>query len=178
MKQVFSLSEQYLSSGGSLPQRYTVDDVLSLKKNLQGQLELSLKNQQSFVPVIPVRAFPITGEDAGFSLMDEQGHEIIWIAQLSDLPPEFAFVFKEELLRRDFMPVIQAIRGVSSYLTPCQWQVDTDRGTTRFTLKGEEDIRRLGSGALLITDLHGINYLIREVGHLDKTSKKILDRFL
>lgn len=178
MKQDFPLFEQYVESEVDLLQAYAVDDILSLKKNPQGQLELCLKNQRCFVPIVPARAFPITGKDTGFSLMDEHGHEIIWIAQLNDLPPELAFILKEELQRRDFMPVIQAIRGVSSYLTPCQWQVDTDRGATFFTLKGEEDIRRLGSGALLITDLHGIHYLIREVSNLDKTSKKILDRFL
>jgi len=45
-------------------------------------------------------------------------------------------------------------------------------------LRGEEDIRRLTIDTLLITDIHGIHYLIRDLRDLDKHSKKIIDRFL
>jgi hypothetical protein len=31
---------------------------------------------------------------------------------------------------------------------------------------------------LLIEDIHGIHYLIRNLGKLDRTSRKLLDRFL
>lgn len=44
---------------------------------------------------------------------------------------------------REFMPEIRRIEAVSGYVCPCQWEVETDRGMTRLTLKGEEDIRRL-----------------------------------
>jgi hypothetical protein len=57
--------------------------------------------------------------------------------------------------------------------------VTTDRGETTFVLRGDEDIRRVGSeGLLLISDTHGIHYLIRNHFELDAVSKKILDRFL
>jgi hypothetical protein len=110
--------------------------------------------------------------------VDAHGHEVVWVEQVSTLPADIAFVFKEELQRRDFMPLIKRILGVSSFVTPCEWNVETDRGDTKFTLKGEEDIRRLGSGGLLITDIHGIHYLLKEVGALPKSDRKILDRFL
>jgi hypothetical protein len=45
-------------------------------------------------------------------------------------------------------------------------------------LKGEEDIRRLGTYSLLIADSHGIHFLIRDMFGIDKGSRKILDRFL
>jgi hypothetical protein len=45
-------------------------------------------------------------------------------------------------------------------------------------LKGDEDIRRIGSTSLLITDNHGIQFLIRDMFSVDKLSRKILDRFL
>jgi hypothetical protein len=56
--------------------------------------------------------------------------------------------------------------------------VQTDRGDTRFVLRGDEDIRRVGPTLLLITDSHGIQFLIRDPAHLSKDSRKILDRFL
>jgi hypothetical protein len=69
--------------------------------------------------------------------------------------------------------------SVTSFSTPCTWQVETDRGDTAFVLRGDEDIRRIGAnGALLIADSHGIQYLVRDHMALGATSRKILDRFL
>jgi hypothetical protein len=76
------------------------------------------------------------------------------------------------------MPEIRAIRSVSSYATPSTWQVSTDRGDTSFVLRGEEDIRRIGQDTLLISDSHGIHFLLRDLAGLDRQSRKILDRFL
>ncbi len=128
--------------------------------------------------VVPVRAFPITAPDQGISLVDPYGHELIWIERLSDLPGELRKLIEADLASREFVPEIKRIRNVSSFATPSVWEVETDRGETAFTLKGEEDIRRLASPALLIADSHGINFLIRDRFALDPHSRKILDRFL
>jgi hypothetical protein len=128
--------------------------------------------------VVPVRAFPITSPDQGISLVDPYGHELVWIERLSDLPGQLCKLIEADLASREFVPEIKRIHGVSSFATPSVWQVETDRGETAFTLKGEEDIRRLASPALLIADSHGINFLIRDRYALDPHSRKILDRFL
>ena len=60
----------------------------------------------------------------------------------------------------------------------CTWSVTTDRGPTRFVLKGEEDIRRLGKGALLIASAEGINFRIADQLALDRHSRRLLERFL
>ena len=75
------------------------------------------------------------------------------------------------------MPAIQAILNVSGFTTPCTWRVRTDRGETSFVLRGDEDIRRLNGNTLLITDSHGIHFLIRNTEALSRDSRKILDRF-
>ncbi len=82
------------------------------------------------------------------------------------------------MANREFMPVIQRINSVSSFATPSTWDLETDRGPTTMVLKGEEDIRRLTSPALLIADSRGIHFLIRDRYALDSHSKKMLDRFL
>jgi hypothetical protein len=76
------------------------------------------------------------------------------------------------------MPEIRAIRSVSTYATPSTWQLATDRGDTSLTLRGEEDIRRISHFTLLISDSHGIHFLIRDLAALDRHSRRILDRFL
>jgi hypothetical protein len=67
---------------------------------------------------------------------------------------------------------------VSSFSTPSTWSVLTDRGPTRFVLKGEEDIRRLGPGALLIASGQGIAFRVDDLAALDKASRRLLERFL
>ena len=58
------------------------------------------------------------------------------------------------------------------------WTVETDRGEARFVLKGEEDIRRLANGALLIADPHGLSDRVRDRFALDRHSRKLIERFL
>jgi Domain of unknown function (DUF1854) len=149
----------------------------TLKRNAAGRLELMV-NGETFQNVTPVRAFPVTSPDDGIALISVEGREVLWIARIDDCPAEFAALLSEELLLRDFMPVISEIVGVSSFVTPCTWQVITDRGPTDFVLRGEEGIRKLGAGGLLITDSYGLQYLIKDYRQLERPGRKILDRFL
>ena len=85
----------------------------------------------------------------------------------------------EELATREFVPQVRRLVGVSSFTTPSTWHVETDRGDTTFVLKGEEDIRRLGSRSrLMIASEEGIHFLVPDVAALDKASRKLLERFL
>jgi hypothetical protein len=110
--------------------------------------------------------------------VSSDGRELVWIANLHDVPEAIKQVLQEEMASREFMPEILKIRQVSSFATPSTWQVETSRGDTGFVLKGEEDIRRLGAGTLLIADSHGIQFLIRDIHALDPASRRLLDRFL
>lgn len=128
--------------------------------------------------VVPVRAFPIGAPEEGIALVNSEGHELLWIDRLEDLPADVARLVQEELASREFVPEIKRIRSVSSFACPSTWELDTDRGDARLVLKGEEDIRRLDREKLLIADTHGIQFLIRDIQALDRASRKILDRFL
>lgn len=152
--------------------------AFTLRRAANGRLELTDAAGETHAGVVPVRAFPISAPDGGLSLVSADGHELVWIDRLDALPETTRTLIVEELASREFMPLIQRIRAVSSFVTPSTWEVDTDRGPTALTLKGEEDIRRLAQGRLLIADSHGIHYLIRDLAALDKGSRKILDRFL
>jgi len=127
---------------------------------------------------IPVRAFPIGAPDEGIALVSADGHELAWIERWEDVSPAIREQIEAELATREFMPEVSRIISVSSFSTPTIWEVETNRGATSFTLKGEEDIRRLPQSALLIADSHGIQFLVRDSKALDKHSRKILDRFL
>ena len=149
-----------------------------LKRNAFGKLILTAADGQQHEGVVPVRAFPIQSPQHAISLVLGDGKEVAWIDDLDHLPMDMRNLVQDELDGREFMPEISHISSVSGYATPCTWQVRTDRGDTEFTLKGEEDIRRIGQASLLISDNHGIHFLIRDMFGIDRHSRRILDRFL
>ena len=149
-----------------------------LTRDPHGRLLLTASDGSEHAGVQPVRAFPLAAPAEGIALMGTDGHELAWIDHLGDLPEATRNLVEAELASREFMPEIRRLRQVSTFATPSTWTVETDRGETRFILKGEEDIRRLGATALLISDSHGVQYLIRDLSRLDKTSRRLLDRFM
>jgi hypothetical protein len=152
--------------------------AFSLSRNKFGRLTLTAADGQIHEDVTPVRAFPIQAPDDGISMVCNDGREVAWIDQLTDLPASVKNLVQEELQGSEFMPEIRRIIDVASFATPCTWHVETDRGEADFVLRGEEDIRRIGRTMLLVADTHGIHFLIRDIAALDKHSRRILDRFL
>ncbi|HEY9102866.1 DUF1854 domain-containing protein [Chitinimonas sp.] len=152
--------------------------AFDLRLDSYGHLLLTLPDGSEHPEVTPVRAFPISSPEDGLSLLDRDGHELIWISRLDQLPAAQQALIRGALQQREFMPVIQRLVSVSTFATPSTWTVETDRGQTSFILRGEEDIRRLHGGLLLIADSHGIQFLIRDLYELDRHSRKLLDRFL
>lgn len=150
----------------------------TLNRNAFGQLILTTESGESHAGIVPVRAFPIAAPDEGIALVSADGHEVGWIERIADLPPAIGQLIEEELASREFVPEIERIVAVSSFACPSTWQVVTDRGNAALVLKGEEDIRRLTQTRLIIADAHGIEFLIRDTGRLDRHSRKLLDRFL
>jgi hypothetical protein len=145
--------------------------------NASGRWELML-NGERHVGVVAIRAFPGAAPDEAMSIVDDHGHELLWIAQLADLSEALRTRVRQALSEREFMPLIQKLHGVSSFATPSTWDIETDRGPTQLVLKGEEDIRRLSASVLLVTDTQGVQYLIRDLHLMDRHSRKLLDRFL
>lgn len=128
--------------------------------------------------VVPVRAFPITAPDGGLSLVSADGHELVWLDNLDDLAEESRRLLQEELTQREFMPALVRLHHVSSFSTPSEWDVATDRGAVRLTLRSEDDIRRLSDSTLIISGSNGVQYIIHDLAALDRHSRKLLSRFL
>src|SRR5574343_811820 len=150
----------------------------NLQRDAYGRLVFLAENGERHEGVTPVRAFPIAAPDEGISLVNFEGHEVGWAERIADLPDGVRGLIEEELASREFVPEIERIASVSSFACPSIWQVQTNRGAAKLTLKGEEDIRRLSRTRLLIADSHGIQFLVRDLNELERLSRKLLDRFL
>ena len=146
---------------------------MNLSRDLLGRLLLDGE------PVTPVRAHPISAPEDGISLTGTDGHERAWLPVLSEVPEPAQALLRDELAAREFHPTIQRLVSVSTFSTPSQWTVETDRGPLQFFLKSEEDIRRIGTeGRLLITSSHGLQLQLPDRWALDRHSRRLLERFL
>jgi hypothetical protein len=143
-----------------------------------GRLVLIDSEGRRFVGVDPVRAFPITHPTRWISICDAEGREVLTIESLDDLAPALRQTLESELALREFIPIIERIEGISAGSFPSDWDVRTDRGSTRFTVENEEDIRQLGPRRVMITDARRLRYQVPDVSALDAASRTLLERFL
>jgi len=149
---------------------------LEFNKNEWGQLVLSAPDGSRYVGVEPVRCFPLSDPDRLIAILDSDGREIVNIPNMEVLNPVARDRLRQELIEREFVPVIQKIHSTSVANAPCVVDVVTDRGATRFHLESEDDIRRLGHDGVVIADSNGIRYLIRDINSLDSHSQRIIRR--
>jgi hypothetical protein len=149
-----------------------------LSRNQAGRLLLTLKDGRVYEGVVPVRAFPLQAPEQFVAFMSLEGKEVAWVDDLSAIPQDTRDLITQEIASREMMPVIERIVSVSTLSTPSTWDIVTDRGATKLILKGEEDIRRLTGSTLIITDSHGLRFVLPDMQALDKNSRRILDRFL
>jgi hypothetical protein len=161
---------------GDTPQALSLQGRLS--RDPHGRLAYTDAQGQRHVGVMAVRAFPIEAPLDGLSLVGPDGHELEWVDHWAELDAPTRDLLEQELAQREFMPTVERLVAVSTFSTPSTWTVDTDRGRTDFILKGEEDIRRLRDGGLLITDNHGLVFRVKDLKALDRGSRRLLDRFL
>jgi Domain of unknown function (DUF1854) len=164
---------------GPLTGAVTVMDAsLRLRLDPWGRLVLTDGDGVETVGVMPVRAFPISDPDRWIVLCDSEGRELVCIPDLAALGTDSREFLAQELARRHFVPIIRRVLQVSSYLEPAEWEVETDRGPTRFVLKTEDDVRRLGPHSAMIQDAQGTRYLVPDTRGLDAYSRRAVDRYL
>lgn len=149
----------------------------ALHQDAWGRLVLTLDGREH-VGVTPVRGFPLSDPRHGVSLCDAEGHELVWVEDLEALPAVLRRNLEEQLARREFVPVVRRIYKISAAVEPSEWEVETDRGRTRFLLNSEDDVHPLSEHRALLTDSHGIRYLIPDLRALDTASRRLLERYL
>jgi hypothetical protein len=151
---------------------------LALHYDARGQLTLTDAAGRQHVGVRPVRAFPISDPARGLAICDADGRELVWVESLDELPEPQRWLLEEDLARRQLMPVIVRVVNITAPTEPSGWEVETDRGPTRFVVQSEDDIRRLSGDRALVVDAHGIRYLIPDTRGLYRACQRLLERYL
>jgi hypothetical protein len=158
--------------------RSATQHPFGLHHDVWGRLVLIDAEGRQHNGVDVIRAFPLSDPRQGIAICDPQGRELVWLDDLDTLPPALARQIEDELAKREFVPIIRRIVKVSAPVEPSEWEVETDRGRTSFVLGSEDDVHELGNRRALITDVHGIRYLIPDIEQLDANSRRLLERYL
>ena len=150
--------------------------TLELTLDEDGQL-WALTPGAARLAVFARRAFPLSAPDSYVSLVDEQHFERACFVTLDVLPAAAREVLEQALEKSDFLPKIGKIQAIDQEATLSRWQVDTDRGPRHFIVDQEDHVRPLEDGRHLISDSHGMRYLVPVPSALDPASRKLLARF-
>ena len=169
-------AEDVASGAGHEPIPLFDPTTLELTLDASGQLWARAPGE-AFLAVFARRAFPLSNPDSHVSLVDEHHFERACFVTLDVLPAHVREVLEQALEKSDFLPKIRQILTIVQEATLSRWQVDTDRGPRRFVVDQEDHVRPLDDGRHLISDSHGMRYLVPVASALDPTSRKLLARF-
>jgi hypothetical protein len=154
------------------------ESEISLSRDDFGRLVLIDPDGIRHEGVTAIRAFPLSSPDRGIALCDERGQEVFWIDELAALTPEARSRIEREITSGEFLPAILKIYKITSDSTPCEFDVETDRGRTKFTLDSDESIRKISLHRMIVTDARGVRYHVPDLNKLDTASRRAFERHL
>lgn len=143
---------------------------------------LSYRNREDFGRVSVIRMFPFRFEEKYLSVKIEnfsrkdKNSEIGIIEDLSSFPQHEQEIIRKELERRYFMPEILNVKTVKEEFGHTLWNVETSAGEREFTVTdmGSNLLRPDGKRIILI-DVYGNRYLIKDVSRLNDKALKIIE---
>ncbi|MCL2406974.1 MAG: DUF1854 domain-containing protein [Defluviitaleaceae bacterium] len=130
------------------------------------------------------RALPVGSASEYVSVYDNDNKEIGIIRSLNELSGDNLKIVTEELDKRYFCPFILEIKSVKDKLgyvyTELLLGESRDKAHTKScALKDvSKNVRPLGNGAVIIFDVDGNRYLVKDIEKLDKASRKRLEPYL
>ena len=142
-------------------------------------LRLTIEDDRSYPKVGIVCAFPLSDRNRFFSVRDGGDNEIGLILNPTDLSAENQNLIDEDLQRRYFVPSVKKIVSAKERFGTVEWAVETDRGVCHFTTQNlRESVQRPAPGRIILNDVDGNRYDIRNLDELSRESQEILFRHL
>jgi hypothetical protein len=149
---------------------------LHLRRGSDGQL--FAEGRAGSAPVRVVRCFPWSEPGRYLSLRDADDEEVALVRDVSELKPESRRALAHSLLEAGFVLEIEAILDVDEEIEIRTFRVRTRQGVRKFQTMRDEWPRDLPGGGLLVRDVVGDLYLLRDPEALDARSRKLVRAFL
>jgi hypothetical protein len=142
---------------------------LRLERRADGQLWAVLGLQA--VPVWVHRCFPWTAPGRFVSLRTQQEEEVALVRDLSELEPESRRVLQSALLEAGFVLEVESVESIEDEIEIRTFRVRTRQGPRRFQTLRDEWPRPMPGGGILLRDVAGDLYLVRDPQALDRASR-------
>ena len=138
-------------------------------------------NRKQYPRVSVHRCFPFSDPGHYISIREPEadGREIGLIEDLLALPKEMRAMLEEQMNLRYFIPQIQRIHSIKEEYGYAYWDVTTDRGGCRFTVRmGGGSVYSVGANRYLVNDIDGNRFEIPDLYKLTAREIKQLDLFI
>ncbi|MBO0798132.1 MAG: DUF1854 domain-containing protein [Blastocatellia bacterium] len=142
-------------------------------------LRLTIEGDRSYLKVNIIRAFPLADPGRFLSVRDGANEEIGMILDPAQLSDENRKLVEGYLERRYIVPAVTRIVSAKERFGTVDWTMETDRGTARFTTRNlRENTQRPAPGRIIINDVDGNRYDIRNVDDLSLEDQELLFRHI
>lgn len=152
---------------------------LSIQRDAAGLwLQLPDAPRQRITAVRPAFPLSLGPEMLVFYRRPDDGaadEEIGIVRRLAELPPASQDLLAAEIERAYFVPAITEIVSVNEEFGIQTWRVVTDRGPRTFEITERSHLRMLEAFRVVIKDVDGNRYQIRDTRLLDRRSQQWLD---
>ena len=129
-------------------------------------------------PVHVCRCFPWSEPGRYVSLRDGEEEEVALVREMADLDPASRKVLEESLVEAGFVLEVEAILEIEEEIEIRSWKVRTAQGIRSFQTPRDEWPRDVPGGGLLIRDVAGDLYCVREPNRLDAKSQRLFWAFM
>ena len=160
--------------------RWITDDNATFTATPGGFLQLEFEGK-SYPRVAVHRCFPFSDPDRYISIREPEGdgREIGLINDMTQLSAATQALLNDQLALRYFTPKILRVRDIKEEYGYSYWDVQTDRGDCRFTVRmGGSNLYAIGKDRYLVNDLDGNRFEIPNLYALTPKEIKKLDLFI
>ena len=130
------------------------------------------------MPVRLRQCFPWSEPRRHLSLRDDKEREVALIDDPALLAPESRLVLEDALAAAGFVLEVVRVLAVDEEVEIRHWTVETSNGTRTFQTHLDDWPRMLPGGDLLIRDVAGDLYRLRNTKMMDRKSRELLWAFI
>lgn len=154
---------------------YLTPENSSFYRSSGGFLGMKFK-EECYKRVSLSKAFPFSHSNNYISVKGKDNKEIGLIQDINKFSVETIGLFKEELERRYFLPLVISINSVKEEFGYAYWDVVTDIGSKKFTIrKDNNSFVAVSEKRILIVDVDGNRYEIKDYTKLDAKSYRLIE---
>lgn len=152
--------------------------VFELSYDAWSHLQLIDAHGKIYPDIVVLPLFPVATPREWISIVSSEGEELVCLRDVSGVSQANREKIEQELAYREFVPQIHKVLSVSGTQEPCEWEVETNFGRTRFVLNSEEDVRRVSAWTVHFVDASGGRFRVDDIRKLDSRSRAFVEWYV